>query len=80
VVDQDQVVEWKSALTRLANEFVPDFDRQAGLPCQNPKIAVGRARDESVAVILLVEREHVIPAGERPEESDREAGDGIFTL
>ncbi len=67
-------------LTRLANQVVPDFDRQVGPPRQNPEIVVRRSRNEGVAVILLVEREHVVAAGERPEECDREAGDGLFTL
>ena len=80
MIDQDQVVNRKSALTRLTNQAFPDFDRQVGPSRQDPKIIVRWACDEGVTIVLLIECEHVIAAGKRPEESGRETGDGFLTL
>ena len=80
VIDQDKVVGGEPMLSGSADQVVPDFGRQTGPPRQYPEVAMRRTRNEGVAVIVLVERKHVIASGERPEKGYRETSNGLLTL
>lgn len=74
MVDQDQIVDRKAHASRLIDQAVPDIGREVWPARQDPEIGLRWARNQSPAVILLVEGSDMVATGERPEEGYGEAG------
>ena len=79
MIDEDQILNRKSATTGLFDEAFSDSARKIWPPRQNPKIAERWAGDGSPSIILI-KRKHVIAACEWPEKGNGQAGDVRIAL
>ena len=68
VIDPDQLVGGKTKVPRLSDQLLADISRQRFVAGENPQIIAIRPGDKRPAVVLLIERNHVIAAVERAEE------------